>query len=161
MNELRLRIKKTILETFLYEQEFRIEEEEKEAKEALFAFIKGEAKFDGLENSKPEDIEDAKDKNDFHNEGYSYVNEQPTILITYKNKDYSIVLDIDKEYYYRIEDSSRDFPGYEEIKLKNITIKDYKIILYNEFGTEYVFTKSEIGTENFNHFEKILKRYIE
>lgn len=80
--------------------------------------------------------------------------------MTYQGKDFSLTSTIDKEYYYTTEDSTRDYPGHEEIKLKSINITNPNIIMYNEFGTEYVFTPSEIGTENVKHLEKVLLKYI-
>ena len=161
MKEFRLRVRKVILEALLYEDEFRVEQEQNEAKEALFAFMQGNAKVNGVEDTDSEELSGALDKNDFHNHGYSHIQEHPIISITYNHKDYSISTDIDKEYYYKTENSTRDFPGHEEIKLKNISITSPQILVYNQFGTEYPFTSSQLGGENFKHMEKVLMNYIE
>ena len=153
-------MKKMILETLLYEEEFRVEAEKQEAKDALFAFMKGEAKVNKVEDSNEESVQGAMDKNDFTHQGHSHTEEQPIISMTYQGKDFSLTSTIDKEYYYTTEDSTRDYPGHEEIKLKSINITNPNIIMYNEFGTEYVFTPSEIGTENVKHLEKVLLKYI-
>ena len=160
MNKFRLRVKKMILETFLYEEEFRVDAEKNEAKEALFAFMKGEAKVNKVEDTTVEDISNAMEKNDYSNQGHSHIIEEPSISITYKHKDFYISAQIDKDYVYRTENSDSDFPGYEEIKLNNVEITNNSVTLYNENGNEFVFTLAELGNETFKHLEKTLKKYL-
>ena len=84
MKEFRLRVRKMVLETLLYEDEFRVEQEKKEAGEALFAFMQGKTKVNKVEDTKAAELSDALDKNDFHHQGYTHVEEEPIISITAK-----------------------------------------------------------------------------
>ena len=161
MKEFRLRVRKMVLETLLYEDEFRVEQEKKEAGEALFAFMQGKTKVNKVEDTKAAELSDALDKNDFHHQGYTHVEEEPIISITFNHKDYSISTSIDKEYFYRTEDSTRDYPGHEEMKLKNISITSPQILVYNQFGSEYSFNSSQLGADNFKHMGKVLMNYIQ
>ena len=154
------KIRKIILEQFLQEDEFRFEKERGEAKQVLFAFMEGKTKVNSVEDSKEKDISDAMSDNDFSHHGISFSSEEPIISLTYNHKDYSISASIEKEYQYKTEDSTMDFPGHEEINLKNIEIKNNQIVIYNEFGFETIFTKAELGKDTFTKIEKTLMKYV-
>ena len=160
MIDFKLRIRKIILETLLNEGEFGEEQEKSACRDALFAFMEGKVKVTAVEDTEAQDLDDAMSSNDYSHQGHTYISEEPIIAFTFNHKDFSVSATIEKEYFYRTEDSSRDFPGHEDIKLKNIKITSPHILVYDEFGTEFIFTPSEIGSANIKHLEKIFTNYI-
>lgn len=160
MNQLNLRIRNIIFETLLREEEFRLQQEKELAKNALLAFTNNQAKVTKVEESSQEDLNAAMEQNHHASQGYAHFQESPLISFTFNHHDYTFNSTIDKEYVYKTEKDSREYPGYEEMKLKNVSITQPTVSVYNEEGAEYEFSLSELGAENVKNLNLILTKYI-
>jgi hypothetical protein len=159
MNKLNLQIRKTILEHLIKEEEIAAITNRKRVYGALVAFIEGKAKVTGVEENEEETFSNAIDKNDFHPNGYSYMEESPMISFTFNHVDYMITATLEKQYYYKYEPEGTYSPSVEDIQLQEVDIKSPNILIYEE-GDEYSFRISEIGGQNIKRLEKIIKSYI-
>lgn len=161
---LRNNIKKLIKEVFEQSENINSDIFDLEkAKEAIFAFIndeidKGSVK---VEESKEMEVSDMIDANDYLRKGHAYQKENPIVFFKYKGKEYSFVVEIEKEYVYETEAGDWNTPSYESSDLIGLNLSHNEIEISNSEGDNVKITKSDLGKETFKKFEKTLMKFIE
>jgi hypothetical protein len=167
MNEnlfLRKKIQNLIKEMF--EQSEEVQEpifDKEKAKEVTIAFINKELEKGSVrvEESKKMEVSDMVDANDYMRKGYAFKTENPIIFFKYKGKEYSFVLEIEKEYSYQTERGDWDNPPYESSELIKVSLTHYEIEIGDEDGEIVKLTPADLGKETFKKFEKTLLEIIE
>jgi hypothetical protein len=167
MNEnlfLRKKIQNLIQEMF--EQAGEMQEpifDKEKAKEVVMAFInkeidKGSVK---VEESKEMEISDMESANDYMSKGYAFQKENPIIFFKYKGKEYSFVLEIEKEYSYETDRGDWDNPPYASSELTKVGLTHYEIEIGDDDGEIVKLTPADIGKETFKKFEETLLGIID
>ena len=167
MNEnlfLRKKIQNLIQEMFEQagETQDSIFDKEK-AKEVVMAFINKEIDKDSLkvEESTEMEISDMEDANDYMEKGYAFQKENPIIFFKYKGKEYSFVLEIQKEYTYEVDSGDLNTPPYSTSKLVEVELTHDEIEIGDDDGEIVKLTPADLGKETFKKFEKTLLGIIE
>lgn len=161
---LRKKINNLIKEIFEKTEESQIPAFDKEkAKEVVFAFVndkidKGSVK---VEESSEMKVSDMVDANDSMEKGQAYKKENPIISFKYQGKEYSFLLEIEKEYSYETESGNWDTPSNETFELIDISLTHDEIEIGNWDGDVVKLYPTDLGKETFKKFEKTLLKFID